>query len=83
MYAPARAARAAFTDRAGLAFHSPHTDLGQARGSYLGPPPPDEPTTPAAESSTVLYVGIGLGVLAVGGLVYYLATKKKGRRRRR
>jgi len=39
---------------------------------------------PAEESSTWIYVGIGLGVLAAGGLVIYFATHKthkKGRRR--
>ena len=84
MYSPARAARSGLTGRAGFGFHSPHTDLGQSRtsSSYLGPPP-DEPATPTEQSSTLLYVGIGLGVLLVGGTVVYLATRKQPRRRAR
>ena len=43
-------------------------------------PPRIKPEDPKTESSTILYVGIGLGVIALGGVVYYLATQKKGRR---
>jgi hypothetical protein len=52
------------------------TSRGRLVNTLRDPPPAD----PADESSTVIYVGIGLGVLAVGGLVYYLATQKKGSR---
>jgi len=82
MYAPASTARHVLqTDRA----LSPYAaNLGQAPLTLVpraGPPAPDEPTKPAEESNTALYVGLGLGVLCVGGLVVYLATRKKGRRR--
>jgi hypothetical protein len=36
----------------------------------------------ATTDNTLLYVGIGAGVLAVGGLAWYLSTHRKGRRRR-
>jgi hypothetical protein len=93
MYAPARVSapareffsdfpaynRAGFSDRAALLVHSPHTGLGGTPAGTVAPTGGTPP--PATESHTVLYVGIGLGVLAVGGLAIYLATKKKGRRR--
>ena len=78
MYAPARASSVGLTVRDAFGFHAPHNTLGAAVGRF-GPPPDEPPTT---ENHTTLYVGIGLGVLAVGGLAIYLATQKKGRRRR-
>jgi len=84
MYAPASTVSPLRADRAWSVIHSPHSGvLGQpSTSSYVprGGPAPDEPAA-KEESNTVLYVGIGLGVLAVGGLVVYLATRKKGRRR--
>lgn len=70
--------RAGRSDRASLLAHSPHGGLGATPGTNVpAPTPPPAATT----SHTVLYVGLGLGALAVGGLVIYLATHKKGRRR--
>jgi hypothetical protein len=79
MYATAWASRVGTTNRAASLMHSPHGNyLGATGPSVVGRGQPDPPAP--AESQTVLYVGIGLGVLAVGGVVYYLATQKKGRR---
>jgi len=73
------------TDRAASIVRASRAQLGAAaagttytRPERLGP---DKPGTTGEETSTWIYVGIGLGVLAVGGLAYYLATQKKGRRR--
>jgi len=80
MYAPARASSVGLTVRDAFGFHAPHNTLGAAVGRF-GPPTPD-PGATATEDHTTLYVGIGLGVLAVAGVAIYLATQKKGRRRR-
>lgn len=64
---------------------SPHTGTLAATTppGTLPQQPAGRPTTPTPPPAdhTVLYVGLGLGVLAVGGVVVYLATRKKGRRR--
>lgn len=87
MYATARAGRAGYTDRGASVIHTPHDPftLGDATfgGGRMGPTGGEQPDEKAEESNTFLYVGLSLGVLAVGGLVYYLATQKKGRRRSR
>ena len=62
----------------------PTSILGALASSVVSlPVSVNAPNAPATSSSTVLYLGISAGVLALGGLSWYYLMRNQGRQRSR